>query len=311
MKSRTIYIVLGAAFILVLLAILSVFGTKNTTTTNPVATATVATSTTASTTSSGLQVYQNEQFGFQFEWNKNEILSDQLVIVFFSGSLNDKSPRIILGITSDVARLKNEIDDMTFSERWKPIKEISAMPYGTVTKKTWITNPNINDDRSCAWYLEDPKRKYIVTMQCKNISTLNQITAMFGELPESALSQDFQTYTNKKFGLEFHWNKNDPLSQRETLSIDAKDGEYQTYGLVHVDSDIESIKKSSQELADGPIKATKKDFEKPYGTVTSIEGVYGRDGDTFCDWYIKNPKKDYVVIIGCERTSILESLTFF
>jgi hypothetical protein len=179
------YVVLGVAVVLVSLAVLSMFGTKNTTTINP-----VATSTTESTTANGMQVYRNEKFGFQFEYPN------------------------VYALTATEKGEKN----------WQGIE-------GQDVLVVYAMNPNYQ-------------------------SPVNILSVVQGS----------------------RWG---------------------------------DIKKDIQELVDGPIKATKKVFEKPYGTVTSIEGVTGRDGDTFCDLYIKNPTKEYIVLVSCGRTPLLDSLTFF
>ena len=142
----------------------------------------------------------------------------------------------------------------------------------------------------------------------------------------STTANDMQVYRNEKLGLQFSWTKTDILSDEEKGEKNWQGIEEQDVLVVHamnpsLQSPInilnavsasrwEEIKKSTQQLVDGPVKATKKVFEMPYGTVISVEGVYGRDGDTFCDWYIKNPTKEYIVIVSCGRTPLLDTLTF-
>ncbi len=312
MKSPTIYIVLGAAVVLVSLGAFSMFGAKQLVPTTPVATSTVATSTTASTTTNGMQVYRNEQFGFQFEWAKNEILSDKLDVMFFSDTL-DSPPRFSLVVTSDTVALQNEIQDNTFPDLWKPTWEVSSMSYGTVTKKTWITNPHVSNSRSCMWYVEAPKAQYLASMSCKYISSLDQISKMFDTpLSSKDPSDKYQIYSNKKMGIKFSWDKSIPLSQKEILSVNVKIDEYQNYELLSIDSDLQnSINEQQKFLNDPLIKVTKKVFEKPYGAVTEIKGEYNVPSNPFCAWSIKNPYKDYVMSVKCSNVKFLDSLTFF
>lgn len=143
----------------------------------------------------------------------------------------------------------------------------------------------------------------------------------------STTANSMQVYRNERFGFQFEYpnvyaltatekgGKNwQGIEGQDVLVVYAMNPNYQSpVNILSVvqGSRWEDIKKDIQELVDGPIKATKKVFEKPYGTVTSIEGVTGRDRDTFCDLYIKNPTKDYIVLVSCGRTPLLDSLTFF
>jgi hypothetical protein len=271
----------------------------------------VATSTTASTTASGMQVYRNEQFGFQFEWTTGDVLSDRLDVAFFPDTQHSKSPHSIFGATSDVGWQKNMIDDMTFSERWKPTKEEFNMPYGKVTKKTWVTNPTKSNSRSCEWYLEDLKEKYVVSMQCENFPTLDKISEVFSSSTKHEGGNDqYQLYRNEKLGLEFYWAKSDPLTQEENLSITAKNTEY-TFYLASVDSNIARNTKNIQDaLSNTAMHAKKTVYEESYGTMTKLEGISGGDSEPFCSAYIKNPSKNYIFSTNCENT-LLSSLTFF
>ncbi len=124
----------------------------------------------------------------------------------------------------------------------------------------------------------------------------------------STTANDMQVYRNEKFGLQFSWTKTDILSDEEKGEKNWQGIEEQDVLVVHaMNPDLqrpinllnavsasrwEEIKKSTQQLVDDPqIKATKKVFEKSYGTVTEIKGQYNAPADPFCSWYIENPTK--------------------
>jgi hypothetical protein len=163
----------------------------------------------------------------------------------------------------------------------------------------------------------------------KNTTTPNPVvttTVATSTIASTTLS-GMQVYRNEKLGIQFEYASDYTLTSEEWEGEVNKSGYLQNILIVYaMHPDYQrpvnilkivqgagwgKIKKDIQDLVDGPIKATKKVFEKPYKTVTSIKGVTRHNGDAFCDWYIKNPTKEYIVLVGCHEISIIDSITFF
>ncbi len=203
MKSRTVYIILGVAFAFVALAILSIFGTKNTTTVNPVATTTVATSTTASTSLSGMQIYENEKYKFRFEYATDTKITEEATtsVIYYDELLMSTdsygNKKRFAAISANPSAIEDRMHQLMGEPSYRQIfvlqpgqkatKKVLGNAYGTIEIQVigeklvntyGVTEVHVADadKKICELYTISPSKAYYLVIDCGYKSVLDSLS---------------------------------------------------------------------------------------------------------------------------------------